>query len=104
MPASGSRNFFGFHDKVDQLMEAAIENMREQGAFIIDPANIETVGDINRYEFDILLYEFKADLNRYLSGLAPAIKNRSLKDLIAFNDAARDREMTWFGQDIFLKA
>jgi amidase len=99
-----ARNFFGFHDKVDQLMEAAIVNMREQGAVIIDPANIETVGDINRYEFDILLYEFKADLNRYLSGLAPAIKNRSLKDLIAFNDAARDREMPWFGQDIFLKA
>jgi amidase len=50
------------------------------------------------------LYEFKDDLNRYLSSLPPAIKSRSLKDLIAFNEANRSREMSWFEQEIFLQA
>jgi len=99
-----ARNFFGFHERVDQLMEAAIAVMRNQGAEVIDPADIDTAKEIDRYEFDVLLFEFKDDLNRYLSALPPAIKNRSLKDLIAFNVANRDREMPWFGQEIFLQA
>jgi len=99
-----ARNFFGFHEKVDQLMEEAIGIMRKQGAEIIDPANIETVKEIDQYEFDVLLYEFKADLNQFLSNLPPGNKYRSLKDLIGFNEANRDKEMPWFGQEIFIKA
>jgi amidase len=99
-----ARNFFGFHEKVDRLMEDAIAAMRDQGAEVIDPADIETAKEIDRYEFEVLLYEFKDDLNRYLSVLPPAIKSRSLKDLIAFNEANRDREMPWFEQEIFLQA
>jgi amidase len=99
-----ARNFFGFHEKVDRLMEDAIAAMRDLGAEVIDPADIETAKDIDRYEFEVLLYEFKDDLNRYLSSLPPAIKSRSLKDLIAFNEANRNREMSWFEQEIFHQA
>ena len=65
-----ARNFFGFHEKVDQLMEEAIQVMREKGAEIIDPADIATMEEIGKYEFDVLLYEFKSDLNQYLSRFA----------------------------------
>jgi amidase len=99
-----ARNFFGFNDQVDRLMEEAIAIMRNKGAEIIDPANIETGKEIEQCEFDVLLYEFKTDLNRYLSATSPGNRNRSLKDLIAFNDLNQDKEMPWFGQEIFIMA
>ncbi len=99
-----ARNFFGFNDKVDRLMEEAIKDMREKGAEIIDPANIETEKEIGDIEFDVLLYEFKDDLNRYLSNLPASVASRSLTDLIAFNEANKDKEMPWFGQELFTMA
>ena len=51
-----------------------------------------------------MLYEFKADLNTYLAGLGPQAPVRSLKDIIAFNERNRAREMPYFGQDIMEKA
>jgi amidase len=68
---------------------------------IVDP--VELVGDPEG-EFDVLLYEFKADLNAYLAGLGPKAPVKSLADIIAFNDAHKDQEMPFFGQDIMIKA
>jgi len=99
-----ARNFFGFNDRVDQLMEQAIQAMREQGAEIIDPANIETAKEIEEIEFDVLLFEFKTDLNRYLSNLPASVTSRSLTHLIAYNEANKDKEMPWFAQELFLMA
>jgi amidase len=99
-----ARNFFGFNDQVDSLMEEAMKMMREKGAEIIDPADIVSIKEIDKHEFNVLLYEFKSDLDRYLSALPVSVTSRSLKDLIAFNEANRDKEMPWFGQDIFISA
>ena len=99
-----ARNFFGFHEKVDQLMEEAIRVMREKGAEIVDPANLENQKEIGEIEFDVLLYEFKDDLNRYLSNLPDSVASRNLTDLIAFNEANKDKEMPWFGQELFIMA
>src|SRR5581483_1201118 len=71
-----------------------------QGAVIVDPANIPTLGKFDDTEFDVLLYEFKADLNKYLAWLGPASPVHSLADVIAFNAAHRDEEMRYFGQEI----
>ena len=54
-------------------------------------------------EFTLLLFEFKADMARYLSELTNT-SMRTLADLIAFDDAHADQEMRWFGQEIFLLA
>jgi amidase len=99
-----ARNFFGFHEKVDLLMEDAIRVMREKGAEIIDPANLENQKEIGDLEFEVLLYEFKDDLNRYLSNLPASVASRNLKDLIAYNEANKDTEMPWFGQELFIMA
>jgi amidase len=78
--------------------------MKKQGAVIVDPANIATLGRFDASEFDVLLYEFKADLNKYLTWLGPASPVRTLKDLIAFNDAHKDQELRYFGQEIMTMA
>ena len=74
------------------------------GAVIVDPANVPTLGKFDDSEFEVLLYEFKADLNKYLAWLGPAAPVHSLKDVIAFNDAHKSDEMPYFGQDIMIKA
>jgi amidase len=89
---------------VDKLMEDAIKAMHEKGAEIIDPADIETAKEIGDIEFDILLYEFKDDLNRYLGNLPASVTVRNLTDLIAYNESNKEKEMPWFGQELFIMA
>jgi len=98
------RKFFGFSDAVDKLMETAMDAMKRAGATIVDPAEVETAHKFEDSEFQVLLYEFKADLNAYLEKLAPGVPVRSLKEAIEFNERNRAKEMPYFGQDIFLKA
>jgi len=98
------RGYFGFHDRVDAVMAQALEAMRSAGAILIDPVEMATLKTFGDAEFEVLLYEFKAGLNAYLEGLGAAVSARSLADLIRFNEANRDREMPWFGQEIFERA
>ncbi|MGA9994843.1 MAG: amidase [Pyrinomonadaceae bacterium] len=99
-----ARNFFGFSDKVDKLMNEAIEAMKRQGAIIVDPAEVPNSGKYDDSEFEVLLYEFKADLNSYLAALGPRAPVHSLKEIIEFNERNRAQEMPFFGQDIMIKA
>jgi amidase len=96
--------YFGYSPAADRIAEAAIVEMKKQGATIVDPANIATLGKFDDGEFDVLLYEFKADLNKYLTWLGAASPVHSLKDVIAFNDAHADQEMPYFGQEIMTMA
>jgi len=99
-----ARKHFGFNDRVDKLMNDLLAELKKLGAVLVDPADIPTSGKFDDSEFEVLLYEFKADLNAYLSGLGPQAPVRSLKDVIAFNEKNRDREMPYFGQEIMIRA
>jgi amidase len=78
--------------------------MKRRGAVLIDPVEIPRAGDYDGSELEVLLYELKADLNAYLAGLGPGAPVRTLEDVIKFNEAHRDREMPYFGQELFLQA
>ena len=94
-----SRNFFGFNSRVDRIMDEAIAAMKGAGAVIVDHADLATKGKFDDAESDVLLYEFKADLNAYLAKSNSRYK--TLASLIDFNNQNRDREMPFFGQEIF---
>jgi amidase len=96
--------FFGYSDPADKIINDAIDGMKAQGAVIVDPANIETAGKFDDSELDVLLYEFKADLNAYLAGLGPKAPVRTLQNVIDFNERHKDQEMPWFGQELFVQA
>ena len=98
------RKSFGFNDAVDKLMNECIAVIKRSGATVIDPADIPTQGKFDDTELEVLLYEFKADLNKYLASLGPGAPVKSLKDIIDFNEKNRDRELPYFGQDIMVKA
>jgi len=97
-----ARKYFGSNDAQDQLMNTLIDAMKRQGAEIVDPADLPTHGKFDDTEFLVLLYELKADLSVYLAARPGA--PGSLKEVIDFNDHNRDKEMPYFGQDIFIKA
>jgi amidase len=97
-------HLFGYSPAADRLAEAAIADLKAQGAVIVDPANIPTLGKFEESELDVMMYEFKADLKQYLDWLGPAAPVRSLQDVIAFNESHKEQEMPYFGQDIFAAA
>lgn len=99
-----ARKYFGFNDRVDKLLNDLIGEMKKLGAVIIDPADIPTSGKFDDSELEVLLYEFKADLNAYLAGLGTKTPVHSLKEVIDFNEKNREQEMPYFGQDLFVKA
>ena len=99
-----ARKFFGFSEKVDRLMQESIEEMKRQGAVIVDPADMATAGKYDDSEFEVLLFEFKADLNSYLAGLGPTARVRTLKEIIEFNEKNKEKEMPYFGQEIMIRA
>jgi len=98
------RKGFGFNDAVDKLMTDCLDIMKKRGAILIDPADIPTAGKFDDSELEVLLYEFKAGLNSYLASLGPRAPVKTLKEIIDFNEQYRDREMPYFGQDLFTKA
>jgi len=100
-----ARKYFGISDAVDKLMEDAIAAMKSHGALVSDPADLPSHGKLGgENEDEVLLHEFKADLNKYLAWLGASAPVHSLADIIAFNERNKDREMPWFGQELFLKA
>jgi amidase len=98
------KRYFGYSPASDRLIDAAIADMKAQGAIIVDPANIPTAGGLDDCEFEILLYEFKADLNKYLAARGASTPVHSLTDLIAFNLREKEREMPFFAQEILVMA
>jgi amidase len=99
-----ARKYFGFSEAVDAVMEQSLDLMKKQGATLVDPADIETLGKFDDSEFMIFLYELKADLNAYLARLQPGSPVRTLQDIIEFNERNRQKEMPYFGQDVFIKS
>ena len=98
------KHFTGYHIETDRLLAAALDAMKKHGATIVDPADIETAGQTDDSELEVLLYEFKADLNAYLGRLSPSVGVRSLADVIAFNTKNASRELRYFGQEIMEQA
>ncbi len=102
-----ARQFLGFHDGVDRLVEAAVDAMRAAGAVIVDPVVLGAGvgrGALQMAETEVLFYEFKAGLNAYLAARGPGAEVRSLADLIAFNERNAESEMPYFGQERFIAA
>jgi amidase len=99
-----ARNLFGANPRADQIIEESIATMAAQGAEVVDPADIPNAKDMWTDELEVLLFEFKADLNTYLRGLPPDFPVRSLDQLIAFNEQNADRVMPLFGQERLLAA
>ncbi len=99
-----ARDFFGGNDRVDRVIEEAIAAMQDAGAVVVDPVRIAGHDKLGSSEIDVLLYEFKDGLNRYLAALGPSASLRTLAELIEFNNTNSLREMPYFAQERLVQA
>jgi amidase len=99
-----ARNFTGYNPQTQTIFTECLNVLKSLGAELVDPANIETEKKLGETELTVLYYEFKADLNAYLTGLGPNASVHSMEEVIAFNEQHRERVMPFFGQEQMLKA
>jgi len=94
---------FNFNPNLDPLLAAAIEKMKSAGAVIVDPVELSNIDKVGDSEFQVLLFEFKADLANYLAA-RPGAAIHDLADLMVFNKQNAFRELPYFGQEILALA
>jgi len=93
--------FAGYSPRADKVLDEAIAKMKSLGADIVDPVELAHAGKYDDSELDVLQYEFKTDLNAYLA-TRTGVAVKTLAELIAFNDRNTDKELPYFGQELFL--
>lgn len=98
------RKMAGSDERVLAVFDECIALLKQCGAEVVDAVSIPTFNKFAKSEMEVLLYEFKAGLNAYLSGLGPEAPVHSLEDLIRFNEEHAARVMPYFGQERMLAA
>jgi len=92
------KGFLKQHEGIDSLLKKALDQMKSQGATIVEVEFMKTE-DVGGAESAVLQYEFKDGVNKYLS--ASNAKIKSLEGLIAFNKANEAKVMPNFKQELF---
>ncbi len=92
-------DFFGFHSGVEKLMADAIQILKNSGAILVENLKFENRSEWGELEWQVLISEFKADLNAYLK-TRTGVPIQSLAELMDFNQKNADTEMKWFAQEI----
>jgi amidase len=94
------RKLAGYDPGTDRVLDKAIAALRHAGATVVDKVEIPHLNDYGDAENTVLSYEFKDHLNKYLA-TRKGLPVHTLADLIAWNTAHKDRELPWFGQELF---
>jgi amidase len=99
-----ARNMAGTNVRVTKIFEHCLEVMKQLGAVIVDPADVPNFDKFGETETEVLYYEFKTDLNKYLKALDASLRVHSMEELIKFNEDNADRVMPYFGQERMIAA
>lgn len=91
---------FTTRPELKEFYQPIIEKLRAAGATVVDVTFTPDYSKIADDRTNVLKYEFKTDLNKYLA--TRGAKYKTLEDLIKFNDENKDRELTKFGQELFI--
>jgi amidase len=92
----------GFSDKVDTLMNKAIEYLKISGAEVVE-VELQKGADYEEASFTVMLYEFKDGLNKYFSRQGGGLPVKSIHDLIIYNKSD-SVELKYFDQNLLEQA
>ena len=99
-----ARNLAGSNPRIIKIFEHCIEVLKHLGAVIVDPADVPNFDKFSKTELEVLHYEFKADLNKYLKRLDGEVRVHSMEEVIKFNEENKDSLMPYFGQEHMITA
>lgn len=83
-----------------EMLQCCIDEIKQLGAEVVEDKNIDVYDRIHNY--DVLIYEFKSDMNAYLSSLGENTKVKTLKDIIDFNNSHAEETLK-YGQTILVQ-
>lgn len=92
------KTFLKHHEGVDKILKQALSQMEQAGATILEVEFMAKTAEFGKAEFEMMEFEFKDGLNRYLSTANSKIK--SLKEIIQFNIQNEPSAMPFFKQEI----
>ncbi|HET9589903.1 MAG TPA: amidase [Anaerolineales bacterium] len=99
-----ARNMAGTNPRILKIFEHCIEVMKHLGAEIVDPADVPNFDKFSKTEMEVLYYEFRADLNKYLKSMGDSARVHSMEDVIKFNEENENTVMPYFGQEHMIAA
>jgi amidase len=99
-----ARNMAGTNARILKVFEFCVEVLKKLGAELVDPTDVPNFDKFGKTELDVLHYEFKADLNKYLKSVSDGAHVHSMEDVIKFNEENRDKVMPYFGQEHMMTA
>ncbi len=92
-----ARSLFGSDKRILAIMESSLDAMKQAGAILID-VELKSSDIFGKTELEVLLYEYKADLNAYFETCTDT-QVHSMADVIKFNEEHRAQVMPYFGQE-----
>jgi amidase len=92
------KTFLKHHEGIDKILKQALSQMEQAGATIVEVEFMAKTGEFGKAEFEMMEFEFKDGLNKYLS--TSNSKMKSLKDVIKFNSQNEQSMMPYFKQEI----
>ncbi len=98
-----AKNFLTGNDEADAVFAATLKQLRAMGAEVVDDIGLGGASAYWDAELVVLLVEMKAGLENWLKTFAPGAAVKNLADVMAFNEAQREREMPFFRQELFEK-
>ncbi len=99
-----ARKFFENNSLINGFLSNCVDALKKAGAEVVDPADLPTHGQMDAIETEVLLYEFKDGINKYLARLPEGGPARTLDELIRFNERSRSSEMPFFEQELLTQA
>jgi amidase len=99
-----ARRFFADNAPLNAYLDRCASLLAKAGATLVDPADLPMHGEWVAPELEVLLFEFKADLNAYLTRIPATLPVHNLSELIRFNSAQSARELALFDQELLRQA
>ncbi len=98
------RRYWGRRAAMDTVLDSAIAALQSAGAELVDIEKLPGLEGVGSAALDVMLYEFKADLNAYLANLGATAKVKTLADIIQFNKDHNEEELRYFDQGLMERA
>ena len=89
------------HPEVLRQAQEWLRLLQHEGCTLVEVASPAGWATLLDEELDVLLYDFKAEINAYLGRFNGTLPVRTLADLIRFNSEHASQEMPFFGQELF---
>ena len=94
-----ARKMAGTNRRTLEIFDSNVEVLRQAGAILVDPVDVPGYDKFTKSEVEVLSFEFKTGLNRFLATRTSSARVRTLADIIKFNEDHKDKVMPYFGQE-----